>query len=230
MADRKNVLFNSVGVQNLSSPHQLDIRLWNNTINSLALQGNDIARYIKDFDNTLQETVDEVKQDLTTTINEKLEDAVEDVVTDISTNVNERFNTLIANNLLEHNYYISPIDVSEICSNVWYANDDRIVAMRDGLSITIVVPVTTNKELTLYLSINNLQQGRIIYDINNPSKPFILKEGAIVQLIGLYINSTYYFVVISDSKSSSSSIHFGNTEGEQLEGALWYDTNNNTNQ
>lgn len=230
MADRKNVLFNSVGVQNLSSPHQLDIRLWNNTINSLALQGNDIARYIKDFDNTLQETVDDVKQDLTTTINEKLEDAVEDVVTDINTNVNERFNTLIANNLLEHNYYISTIDVSELCDNVWFANDDRIVAVRDGLSLTIVVPVTTSKDLSVSLQINNLQQGYIIYDINNPSKRFILKEGAVVQLIGLFIDSTYYFVVISDSKSSSSSIHFGNTEGEQLEGSLWYDTNNNTNQ
>lgn len=138
-----------------------------------------------------------------------------------------RLDDLIQKNLLEHNYYISTITVSDLSNNVWYADDDRIVDVRDGLSLTIVVPVTTNKELTVSLNINNLQQGYIIYDIQNPSKQFILKEGAVVQLIGLFINSTYYFVVISDSKNASSSIHFGSTEGEQLEGSLWYDTNNN---
>lgn len=225
MADRKNVLFNSVGVQNLSSPHQLDIRLWNNTINSLALQGNDIARYIKDFDNTLQETVDEVKQDLTTTINEKLEDAVEDVVTDINTNVNERFNTLIANNLLEHNYYIPLINVNQDNNNVWSATDQRINTLKDGLSLTIIAPITvTNQNYMIRFQINNLSQGYIVYDINNLSKKFSIRQGAIIQLIGLYINGVFYYIVISDSKRHE--VVVGNEEPSRCIGTLWFDTDN----
>lgn len=146
-------------------------------------------------------------------------------INDVDDDLQTRLDDLIEANLLEHNYYLQNIQVNELNNNVWTVTDDRITLLRDGLSLTLVVPVTTNKEFPLILRINQLSNGYIIYDINDASKTFILKEGSVIQLIGIQVSSTFYYVVISDSKGNTS-YHYGDTEGDNTEGTLWFDTNN----
>lgn len=175
----------------------------------------------------LENHIDNVEESLDSNVN-TLNNRIAEIETVNSTviyDINDRLNQLISDNLLEHNYYIPLINVNQDNNNVWSATDQRITTLKDGLSLTIIAPTTvTNQNYMIRFQINDLSQGYIIYDINNLSKKFSIRQGAIVQLIGLYINGVFYYLVISDSKRHE--VVIGNEEPSRCIGTLWFDTDN----
>ena len=83
-----NLLYNSVPVQQLRTPNSLQITDWNNYINQIRVQTNEMTTYLKQLEVTLNEwknIINGNQSSFETSINESFNDFITTVTADINT-------------------------------------------------------------------------------------------------------------------------------------------------